>query len=111
MPVTELPRARWQAYFDQVSKSLRDQRVKVEVVGLGLGDRIAADWLALDGLTYDPHDDALTVFAEGLEHHIRKPVKIHVDADLASMNSLEAVDAEGDHHIVLLSAPLRLSGS
>jgi hypothetical protein len=110
MPLQELSRQRWQPFFDEVSKSLRAQRVKVEVTGLGLGDRIAADWIPLDGFTYDPNDDALTVFAEGLEHHIRHPRRIHVDQDLASLHSVEAVDAQGDHHIVLLSAPLALTG-
>ena len=108
MPLTELPRSCWREYFDEVSKSLRAQRVKVEIVGLGLGDRIAADWIALDGLTYDPSDDALTLFAEGLQHHIRHPRKIHVDADLDALNSLQAVDDQGDYHIVQLSAPLSL---
>ncbi len=110
MSINELSRERWQEYFDGVSKSLRAQRVKVEVIGLGLGDRIAVDWMALDGLTYDPKDDALTVFAEGLAHRIAHPRRIDIEQDLASLHSLDAVDDEGDHHIVQLSAPLSLPG-
>lgn len=109
MLLTELPRARWQHYFDEISKSLHAERVKVEVTGLGLGDRIAADWIALDGLTYDPNDDALTVFCEGLQHNIRHPRKIHVDVQSDGLHSLEAVDSEDDHHIIQLSAPISVS--
>lgn len=109
MAVTELPRERWQSSFDQVSKSLHGQRVKVEVVGPGdLGDRIAADWIALQGLTFDPHDDALTVFADGLEHRVRHPSRIDVEAEGVSVSSVQAVDGEGRRHIVLLSEPLSL---
>jgi Family of unknown function (DUF5335) len=110
MPLIELARARWQPFFDGLSKSLRAQRVKIEVTGLGLGDRIAADWVALDGMSYDRKDDAVTIFSEGLRHQIRHPNRIHVDEQLDRVHSLELVDRDGDHHIVLLSDPLGLPG-
>ena len=43
----ELARSNWQAYLGGVSKALGARRVKVEVTGLGLGDQIAANWIAL----------------------------------------------------------------
>lgn len=108
MALSTLAKQRWQEYFDHASRALGAQRVKVEVTGLGLGDRIAANQVGLLGLSYEPHDDTLTVFMEGLEHRIRHPRLIHVDDDLEVLHSVEAVDAEGNHHIVQLSEPLRL---
>ncbi len=108
MPLKALARERWQAYFDHLSRALGEQRVTVEVTGLGLGDQIAAKQVQLLGLSYEPHDDILTVFMEGLEHRIRQPRRIHVDDDLKVLRSVEAVDAEGNHHIVQLSDPLGL---
>lgn len=103
MPLRALAKQHWQQYFDHASKALGAQRVKVEVAGLGLGDQIAANQVGLLGLSYEPHDDTLTVFMEGLEHRIRHPRDIHVDHDLDVLHSIEAVDAEGNHHIVQLS--------
>ena len=45
---------------------------------------------------------------EGLEHRIWQPCRIHVDLDLEVLHSVEAVDAEGNHHIVQLSDPIGL---
>ena len=108
MSLRELSQSRWQAYFDQGSKTLGAQSVKIEVTGLGLGDRVAANWIELTGISYDPHDDALVVFAAGLQHQIRHPRSVHIDHDLEWLHSLEAVDGEGNHHIVQLKEPLRL---
>lgn len=108
MPLVQLAQANWQAYLDRVSKALGAQRVTVEVTGLGLGDQLAAKALPLTGLSYDPHDQTLTVFAEGLEHRILHPRSVHVDHDLEVLHSLEAIDGDGNHHIVQLSEALRL---
>lgn len=109
MPLTQLGKAQWQPYFDRVSRSLAGaKRVEIEVIGLGLGRQVEADWVPLFGLSYDPHDDMLAVVAEGIEHMIRHPSQIHVDQDVEWLHSLEVIDAAGDHHIVTLKDPLRL---
>lgn len=108
MPLTQLARSNWQAYLDRVSKALGAQRVTVEVTGLGLGDQYAARSLPLTGLSYDPRDETLTVFAEGLEHRIVRPRSLHIDHELDVLHSLQAVDGEGNHHIVQLNEPLSL---
>lgn len=108
MPLRELAKNRWPSYFDQLSKSLGAQRVDIEVTGLGLGDQVAARLVGLRGVSYDPHDDSLTVFVDGLEHRIAHPRRIHIDHDLDVLHSIEAFDAEGNHHIVQLSEPLGL---
>jgi hypothetical protein len=108
MPLRELPKAQWQAFLDQASKALGAQRVTVEVTGLALGDQIAADQVGLLGMSYEPRGDTLTVFLEGLEHRIAHPRSIHVDHDLEMLHSLEAVDSNGDRHIIQLREPLAL---
>ena len=94
MPLTQLARSQWQAYFDRVSKALGATRVHIEVTGLGLGDQVEADWIPLFGLSYDPKSDLLAVVAEGVDHLIRHPQQIHVDHELDWLHSVEAVDAE-----------------
>lgn len=108
MPIAQLAKTQWQAYFDRISKALGATRVRIEVVGLGLGDQIEADWIPLFGLSYDPKNDLLAVIAEGVDHMIRHPAQIHVDQDLDSVHSVEVVDAEDNRHIILLEGPLAL---
>jgi hypothetical protein len=108
MPLRELARAQWQEYFDRASRTLGAQRVEIEVTGLGLGAQVAAGWIALAGLSYDPKDDALVVFADGLQHVIRHPRRIDIDQEFDWLHGIDAVDAEGNHHIVQLKAPVSL---
>jgi hypothetical protein len=108
MPLTQLAKPQWQAYFDRVSKTLGAKRAMIEITGLGLGDQIEAEWIPLLGLSYDPKDDVLVVVGEGLKHLISHPRQIHVDHELDWLQSVEAIDAEGNHHIVLLKDPLSL---
>lgn len=108
MPLTQLTRSRWQESFDAASRAAGTQQATVEVTGLQLGDRIAADHVALAGMTYEPREDTLTIFLQGLEHRIRQPQAIHVDMDVAALRSVEAVDGQGVHHIIQFSAALEL---
>jgi len=108
MSLTQISREQWKDVFDHASKSLSEQPTTVEVTGLGLGDRIAADHAPLHGISYEPRDDTLTLFLQGLEHRIRHPKTIHADRIAGDLVSFEVVDAEGTHHIVQLSQPVHL---
>jgi hypothetical protein len=108
MSLTRLARRQWQAYFDRISKGLGAKRVLIEVTGLGLGHQVEAEWIALAGLSYDGKDDVLVIMGEGLRHLISHPREVHVDQELDSLRSVEVVDADGDHHIVLLKDALSL---
>jgi hypothetical protein len=108
MPLRQLARSRWQDYFDRVSASLGAQRVEIEVTGLGLGNQVAADWIPITGISYDPKDDLLIVFGDRLQHQIRHPRRVDIDHEFEWLHSIDAVDAEGNHHIVQLKDPLSL---
>ena len=111
MPLTQLAKTQWQAYFDSISKTLGATQVQIEVAGLALGDQIEADYIPLIGISYDPKDDVLSISAEGVEHMVSHPVQIYVDQDVGWLSSLEAVDKDGNRHIILLRDPLGLPGS
>jgi hypothetical protein len=111
MALTQLAKTRWQDYFDRVSKTLGAKLVEVEVTGLGLGAQVEADWLPLIGLSYDPHNDMLMVVLEGIVHNIQHPKQIHVEQDVETLYAVEAVDAEGQRHIMILKDPLSLPAS
>ena len=79
MAARALAKAEWQTYCDHVSKGLAGKRAHIEVTGLSLGDQVAAKWLPLFGITYDPKDDLLEIALEGFDHLIHKPHDIYVD--------------------------------
>ena len=103
-----IDRTGWQAYFDRVSRNLEGQQAELEVASLGIGDQIAAEWVALGGIVYDPKDDLVEMVLGDLDHLIHQPREIWVDEEGLSLASLEVVDREGMRHILKLRAPLML---
>ena len=108
MPLTQLAKSQWQSYFDRVSTALGAKQVEIEVTGLGLGHQIEAHWITLIGLSYDVNNDVLIVSAQGIEHWISHPKQVHIDHEMEELHSIEAVDAENNHHIILLRDALSL---
>jgi hypothetical protein len=98
----KLDKAQWRAFFDQFSKTLEGKQAEIEVASLALGNQVQAEWLALNGLTYDPKDDLVEVVLEGLDHMIRRPREIYVESGAAGLESLEIVDADGVKQVVKL---------
>ena len=104
----KLEKSQWRAYFDQMSKALIGKRAEIEVASLKLGDQIAAEWLPLRGISYDPKNDVIAIDLEGVEHLIHKPGEVWVEERGLELSSLEVVDADGVRQIVVLRDPLML---
>ncbi|MEA2917886.1 MAG: hypothetical protein QOJ15_9967 [Bradyrhizobium sp.] len=104
----QLEKSQWRAYFDRMSKALLGKRAEIEVASLKLGDQIAAEWLPLRGISYDPKNDVIEIALDGVDHLIHKPREIYVEEQGLELSSLEVVDAEGAHQIVVLRDPLML---
>jgi Family of unknown function (DUF5335) len=104
----KIPRSGWQSYFDAMSKVMDGKQAELEVESLGLGDQIETEWVALDGIVYDPKDDLVEMVLEDLDHMIRKPREIWVDEVGTTLESLEVIDDEGTQHILKLRNPLML---
>jgi len=107
MPLRQLARSQWREYFDRVSSALGARGVDVEVTGLGLGEQVAAHWVALTGLSYDPKDGILVVSAGGLQQRIR-PARVDIDHEFDWLHNIDVVDAGGNHYVVQLKEPLNL---
>ena len=110
MATRKLEKNKWQSYFDSISKGLGAREVEIEVGSLDLGEQVAVEWVSLDGLTYDPHDDVLAIITGAFEHNIRSPREIFVLEDMGALLAVEAIDGEGAKQIVQLRAPLAISG-
>ena len=104
-----LSKSEWESYCDRISKGLVGKRAQIEVTSLTLGDQIAAKWLPLLGITYDPKDDLLEIALEGFDHLINKPQSISVDDGPQGLASMEIVDKDARRQIVKLMEPLMLT--
>lgn len=104
----KLARADWQVYFDRMSRVMDGKQAELEAASLGLGDQIAVEWVALEGITYDPKDDLVEMILQDLDHLIRHPQEIWVDEEGLALANVEVVDREGVRHILKLREPLLL---
>jgi hypothetical protein len=104
----KLEKSQWSVYFDLISKALTGKRAEIEVASLNLGDQIEAEWLPFFGISYDPKDDVIALALEGHAHLIYKPREIYFEGEGLELSSLEVIDADGVHQIVVLRDPLML---
>ena len=108
MTTEKLDKQRWRPFLEHMSKMLEGKRAEIEVASLKMGDQIAAEWLPLLGISYDPKGDLIEVALDGVDHLISHPREIYVENGGPTLNSLEIVDAEGTRQIVQLREPLML---
>ena len=107
-----IPKESWEPFFDAFSRVLEGARLEIEVIGLDLGDQIEAEYLPLDGLTYDRRSDTFFVLVEGphreLDHAVPHPREILIRSGARGIEHVVVI-AEDDHqHIIRLREPLML---
>lgn len=108
MVMQKLERAGWQSFFDLLSKGLIGKRAEIEVASLALGVQVAAEWLPLFGITYDPKSDLVEIALDGLDHLIRQPRELFLEVDDGALASLLIVDGDRTRQTVRWRDPLML---
>jgi hypothetical protein len=94
--------------LDRLSTALAGYQAEIEVSQLHLGHQVAAEWVPLIGVVYDPNDDVVEVALEGLDHMIAHPREIYLDSGTAGLASVEIVDDAGDKQVVRFRQPVLL---
>lgn len=112
MTTRKIEKEQWKPFFDGVSKigGLDSKCAEIEVLGLSLGDHIAAEWVPMFGVVYNPREDMLEIALEGLGHLIHKPNMIFVEESTAGLLSISVTDEDDIQHIIRLRDPLLLPG-
>ena len=108
MTIRKLEKSEWRSFFDGLSRLRSGNLGEIEVVSPRLGDQVEAEWVPVQGLSYDPKDDVLAMDLENLEHLIWKPLEIYVDMEGLRLSSMAVVDAEGAKQILKLREPVAL---
>jgi len=109
MTARSLAKAEWQGYCDLMSKGLLGNQAEIEVGSLVFGDQVAAKWLQLLGITYDPKDDLVDIALEGFDHLIHQPREIFVEDGPEGLRTMEIVGADQSRQIVKLRQPLMIT--
>ncbi len=88
-------------FFDNLSRVLPAETVEIEVVGLDIGDQVAANNIFLNGISYDDASDELLLdLSDVAEHTIAGPQEVWVDQDDEGLKSIEVQCKEGHRHII-----------
>lgn len=100
MSTKKVEKDRWVAYFDHLSTITDALQVKIEVVGVSIGDQVQAENVPFGGISYDDSNDVVVVEAGELEHMIQQPVNMFVLEEDSGLKSMEITDAEENKHIL-----------
>ncbi|MBU6418626.1 MAG: DUF5335 family protein [Proteobacteria bacterium] len=95
MGTEQLDKSGWALYFDRFSRALSNTDAQVRVSSLQLGSQVEAEWLRLNGITYDKKDDIFVVALTGLEHIIHGPKQAYAESEDGAVRSVQIIDAEG----------------
>src|SRR5215204_49229 len=98
----------WRQFFDRFSSALSGTQAEVEVASLDLGDQIIADWIPLQGITYDTADDLLDVSFDRLTHLIPHPRDIIIEEEPAGISSVAIALRDGSRQVIRLKQSLML---
>ena len=108
MTIRRLQRDDWSGFCIRVTRGFLGKWVDIEVASLQIGFQPEARRLPLIGISYDPKSDVLELLLGELEHLIRAPREFYVDEEPLGITSLQIIDAEGVHQILILRDPLML---
>jgi hypothetical protein len=108
MAVQMIEKSNWGAFLAGISQASVGKRAEIEVASLALGDQIVVRRLPLLAISYDRHNDVISVLLEKVDHLIRAPRELYVDYACVGLACLEIVDGEGTCQILTLSDPLAL---
>ena len=105
----KLDKSIWKPYLDHVSKTIAaGKQALIEVASLALGDQIEAEWVPVLGIVYDPKSYLVEVAIDDLDHLIHGPREIYAETGPVGLQSLDIIDHNDVHHIVLFKLPLSL---
>ena len=98
----------WREFFDRLSSGLSGRQAQVEVASLDLGDQIVAEWIPLQGITYDTADDLLDVSLDHLTHMIRHPRDIIIEEGPGGVSSVAVALRDGSRQVIRFKQPVML---
>jgi hypothetical protein len=101
-----IAQADWRPFFDRLSDLVSGKEVEIEAASIDLGDQIVAEWVPLNGITYDANDDLIDVSLRGLSHLIRHPRQILVQEGSHGVETVAVATEDQGRQILRLRYPM-----
>jgi hypothetical protein len=105
MAEKKLEKAKWEEYFNNLSKRLKEEKAEVEVEAFGVFDHIEAEWLPIVGISYDPKDDIFSIYMENekgdnLDHIIHTPEEVDLEFQDDKLKAVEIMGGDGGKTVI-----------
>ena len=104
----EIEKSLWLPFFDSISANLRGKAADISLVSSNAQAHQSTLW-QLNGVTYDPYDDAVIVSCRQQEHVISAPSAIRVEQNGSNIESVEITKSIGEREVIRFIDPLLLS--
>ena len=109
----ELPRDTWTGYLDRVADERRRASVAVVIEWHSQGEEVEAHDVLLESLTYDAHDDAISLVARRpsasgmtvLRHVVSRPRTLEVDSPAGIVPCELRIEGEDGVRTTVIIAP------
>ncbi len=106
MPRKKLEESEYEAYFDTLSKGLKEQTAEIEVMAVGIMDKEQTGWIPFYGISYDPPEKTISIICEYIDHRIKKPREVWVKESDAGINAIEITGGNGYTHLLKFKEPI-----
>ncbi|MBW9114743.1 DUF5335 family protein [Rhizobium cauense] len=100
MSVKIIAKSDWASYFSRLHKEVAGKEIKIEVIGVTLGDQVLVKSAPLLGAAYEAKHDTLEFLVKGMTHVVEKPQKVSVQEDNGKMFAIEVVDCDERHQLL-----------
>lgn len=100
-----IDRDHWQTFFSELSRTLSDKGVDITILSEGEVGHHSTTWNVF-GLTYDPHDQTITVSCNDQEHVIENPLMVRTEESAAGIHAVEVIRKDSVREIIEFLRPL-----
>ncbi|HEB70079.1 MAG TPA: hypothetical protein ENI88_10745 [Desulfobulbus sp.] len=104
----KLEESEYEAYFDSLSKGMKEQVAEIEVMAVGIMDKEQTGWIPCYGISYDPPEKTISIMCEYIDHNIKKPREVWVKESDSGIAAIEITGAEGYIHLLKFKEPVAI---
>jgi len=106
MPRKKLEEPEYEAYFDTLSKGLKNQVAEIETMAVGIMDKEQTDYIPFYGISYDPSEKTISIICEYIDHRIKKPREVWVKNNETGIAAIEITGGDGYTHLLKFKEPI-----
>jgi hypothetical protein len=106
MKRTKLEETEYKTCFDTLSKGLNNETAEIEIQAVSIMDQEETNWVPFYGISYDPSEKVISIICKYIDHHVKQPDEVWINADGKNISSIEITGGDGYIHIVKFKEPI-----